>query len=137
VIHVADTVTGTVVASYAYDSYGQLTQTQGTLTQPYAYTGREYDTLVINTYRHVGSFFLRFNWDFEGVYPISCLTPREEDPYAREPTRPKSQTPQIRGPYGRDGCDGCVGVFGTFHAVFRAGVRQGSPFHRSRGNDRL
>lgn len=43
VIHVADTVTGTVVASYAYDSYGQLTQTQGTLSQPYAYTGREYD----------------------------------------------------------------------------------------------
>ena len=39
----ADTVTGTVVASYAYDSYGQLTQTQGTLSQPYAYTGREYD----------------------------------------------------------------------------------------------
>lgn len=63
-IHVADTVTGTVVASYAYDSYGQLTQTQGTLTHPYAYTGREYDTLVINTYRARRFFLLTFQLGF-------------------------------------------------------------------------
>jgi hypothetical protein len=64
VIHVADTVTGTFVASYAYDSYGQLTQTQGTLTQPYAYTGREYDTLVINTYPARRFFLLTFQLGF-------------------------------------------------------------------------
>ena len=63
-IHVADTVTGAVVASYAYDSYGQLTQTQGTLTQPYAYTGREYDTLVINTYPARRFFLLTFQLGF-------------------------------------------------------------------------
>ena len=63
-IHVADTVTGTFVASYAYDSYGQLTQTQGTLTQPYAYTDREYDTLVINNYRARRFFLLTFQLGF-------------------------------------------------------------------------
>ncbi len=35
--------TGLVVAAYEYDGYGQITQTVGTLVQPYGYTGREYD----------------------------------------------------------------------------------------------
>ena len=71
-IHVADTVTGTVLASYAYDSYGQLTQTQGTLTQPYAYTGREYDTLVINTYPARRFFLLTFH---TGILKVCTLYP--------------------------------------------------------------
>jgi RHS repeat-associated protein len=43
VIWVTQPATGTVVAGYEYDGYGQITQTGGTLTQPYGYTGREYD----------------------------------------------------------------------------------------------
>ena len=39
VIHVTDTTTGEAVASYEYDSYGQITQTTGDLIQPYAYMG--------------------------------------------------------------------------------------------------
>ena len=65
VIHVADTVTGTVVASYEYDSYGQLTQTQGDLTQPYAYTGHEYEPQSSILIRHVGSWSrLKFQLGF-------------------------------------------------------------------------
>lgn len=33
-----------VVAAYEYEGFGQITQTQGTLVQPYGYTGREYDS---------------------------------------------------------------------------------------------
>ncbi|WP_170328201.1 PKD domain-containing protein [Ruegeria arenilitoris] len=43
VIWVTDPVSGSVVSSYIYDGYGQVTQTSGTLIQPYGYTGREYD----------------------------------------------------------------------------------------------
>jgi RHS repeat-associated protein len=43
VIWVTDPATGAVVAGYEYDAYGQITQTAGTLVQPYGYTGREYD----------------------------------------------------------------------------------------------
>ncbi|MCB2130831.1 MAG: RHS repeat-associated core domain-containing protein [Rhodobacteraceae bacterium] len=43
VIWVTEPATGQVVAGYEYDGYGQLTQTAGTLSQPYGYTGREYD----------------------------------------------------------------------------------------------
>jgi RHS repeat-associated protein len=43
VIWVTQPATGTVVAGYEYDGYGQITQTGGTLQQPYGYTGREYD----------------------------------------------------------------------------------------------
>jgi RHS repeat-associated protein len=43
VIWVTEPATGQVVAGYEYDGYGQITQTQGTLSQPYGYTGREYD----------------------------------------------------------------------------------------------
>jgi RHS repeat-associated protein len=43
VIWVTDPATGAVVAGYEYDAYGQITQTTGTLVQPYGYTGREYD----------------------------------------------------------------------------------------------
>ncbi|WP_432759529.1 RHS repeat-associated core domain-containing protein [Defluviimonas salinarum] len=44
VIWVTEPATGQVVAGYEYDGYGRLTQTSGTLSQPYGYTGREYDT---------------------------------------------------------------------------------------------
>lgn len=43
VIWVTEPATGTALAAYEYDGYGQITQTQGTLSQPYGYTGREYD----------------------------------------------------------------------------------------------
>ena len=43
VIWVTQPAAGTVVAGYEYDGYGQITQTGGTLQQPYGYTGREYD----------------------------------------------------------------------------------------------
>jgi len=43
VIWVTDPATGDVVAAYEYDGFGQITQTQGALSQPYGYTGREYD----------------------------------------------------------------------------------------------
>ncbi len=43
VIWVTEPASGSVVAAYEYDGYGQITQTQGTLVQPYGYTGREYD----------------------------------------------------------------------------------------------
>jgi len=43
IIWVTDPATGTVTAAYEYDAYGAITQTQGTLSQPYGYTGREYD----------------------------------------------------------------------------------------------
>ena len=43
VIWVTEPATGQVVAGYEYDGYGQLTQIAGTLSQPYGYTGREYD----------------------------------------------------------------------------------------------
>ena len=43
VIWVTDPAKGEVVAGYEYDGYGAITQTVGTLSQPYGYTGREYD----------------------------------------------------------------------------------------------
>ena len=43
VIWVTEPATGSVVAGYEYDGYGQITQTVGSLSQPYGYTGREYD----------------------------------------------------------------------------------------------
>jgi RHS repeat-associated protein len=43
VIWVTEPATGLVVAGYEYDGYGQITQTTGTQSQPYGYTGREYD----------------------------------------------------------------------------------------------
>jgi RHS repeat-associated protein len=43
VIYVTRPATGDVAAAYEYDAYGQITQTQGSLHQPYGYTGREYD----------------------------------------------------------------------------------------------
>lgn len=36
-------MTNTTEAAYEYTGYGEITQTQGTLTQPYGYTGREWD----------------------------------------------------------------------------------------------
>lgn len=35
---------GTVVETYAYDSYGKLTASTGTLVNPFQYTGREFDS---------------------------------------------------------------------------------------------
>ena len=43
VLAVVDPTTGTVAAAYTYDSFGKITQVTGTLNQPFAYTGREYD----------------------------------------------------------------------------------------------
>lgn len=35
--------TGTTVKSYSYDAYGNILESPGTVEQPYAYTGREFD----------------------------------------------------------------------------------------------
>jgi len=43
ILAVVDPVTGTKAAEYTYDSFGQLTQVSGVLSQPFAYTAREYD----------------------------------------------------------------------------------------------
>ncbi len=43
ILAVVDPITGTKAAEYTYDSFGQLTQVSGTLSQPFAYTAREYD----------------------------------------------------------------------------------------------
>jgi len=43
VLAVVDPVTGTVEAAYSYDAFGKITQISGALSQPYGYTGREYD----------------------------------------------------------------------------------------------
>jgi len=43
ILAVVDPVTGTKAAEYTYDSFGQITQVTGTLSQPFAYTAREYD----------------------------------------------------------------------------------------------
>lgn len=43
VIWVTDPSSGAVLAAYKYDGFGAPSQTQGTLVQPYGYTGREYD----------------------------------------------------------------------------------------------
>ncbi len=43
VIWITEPVVGDIVAAYEYDAFGQITQTQGTLQQPYGYTGREFD----------------------------------------------------------------------------------------------
>ena len=43
IIWVTDPATGQATAAYEYDAYGAITETQGTLQQPYGYTGREYD----------------------------------------------------------------------------------------------
>ena len=43
VIWVTEPATGAVVAGYEYSGYGVPVQVQGTLSQPYGYTGREYD----------------------------------------------------------------------------------------------
>jgi RHS repeat-associated protein len=36
--------TGATAKSYAYDAYGNILESPGTVDQPYAYTGREFDT---------------------------------------------------------------------------------------------
>ena len=44
--------TGVTAKSYAYDSYGNILESPGTLDQPYTYTGREFDS-------ESGLYFLR------------------------------------------------------------------------------
>ena len=44
--------TGAVAASYVYDSYGNLTASTGTVTNPFQYTGREFDS-------ETGTYFYR------------------------------------------------------------------------------
>ena len=55
--------TGAVKQSYVYDSFGQIVQTAGSVTNPYTYTGREFDSESgLYNYRfryydpHVGRF---------------------------------------------------------------------------------
>ena len=43
ILWVTEPVGGSVVAAYEYEGYGVITQTEGALTQPYGFTGREYD----------------------------------------------------------------------------------------------
>ena len=43
VLWVTEPATGAVVAGYEYSGYGVPKQVQGVLSQPYGYTGREYD----------------------------------------------------------------------------------------------
>jgi RHS repeat-associated protein len=37
-------INGSVAKAYAYDAYGNLLESPGTVEQPYTYTGREYDS---------------------------------------------------------------------------------------------
>ena len=39
-------VNGNVAASYTYDSFGNLTASTGTVTNPFRYTAREYDPVT-------------------------------------------------------------------------------------------
>ena len=43
ILYVTDPATNSIWAAYEYDGFGAITQTQGTLEQPYGYTGREFD----------------------------------------------------------------------------------------------
>ena len=43
ILLVTDTSNSIVLAAYQYGIFGEITQTQGSLAQPYGYTGRKYD----------------------------------------------------------------------------------------------
>ena len=82
---------GAVANSYTYDSYGKLAASSGTLTNPFQYTGREFDsetTIYFNRARYydpsVGRFFSEDPIKFAGgpdfyVYvrnsPVGLLDP--------------------------------------------------------------
>ena len=55
--------TGAVKQSYVYDSFGQIVQTVGSVTNPYTYTGREFDSesgLYYYRFRHYDPRIGRF-----------------------------------------------------------------------------
>ncbi len=51
---------GNVAASYTYDSFGNLTASTGTVTNPYRYTAREFDT-------ETGMYYYRARYYLQGV----------------------------------------------------------------------
>src|SRR5712692_512732 len=53
-------VNGNVAASYTYDSFGNLTASTGTVTNPYRYTAREFDT-------ETGMYYYRARYYLQGV----------------------------------------------------------------------
>ncbi|MEQ6204731.1 collagen-binding domain-containing protein [Sulfitobacter sp. HNIBRBA2951] len=73
VLWIAEPAGRAVVAAYEYDGFGAITQTQGTLAQPYGYTGREFDAesglyhYRARAYDPSGGFFLQADpINFEG-----------------------------------------------------------------------
>lgn len=65
ILWVTEPATGAVLAAYEYGGFGEITQTQGVLLQPYGYTGRELDTesglyhYRARTYDPNGGYFLQ------------------------------------------------------------------------------
>ncbi len=53
-------VNGNVAASYTYDSFGNLTASTGTVTNPFRYTAREFDT-------ETGMYYYRARYYLQGV----------------------------------------------------------------------
>src|SRR2546427_7481279 len=51
---------GNIAATYTYDSFGNLTASTGTVTNPFRYTAREYDAAV-------GFHYYRARYYFQGI----------------------------------------------------------------------
>jgi RHS repeat-associated protein len=71
---------GALANTYTYDSFGNTTNSAGTLTNPFRYTGREFDTETgISYYRAryydptVGRFLSEDPWDADPMYDDSNL----------------------------------------------------------------
>jgi YD repeat-containing protein len=77
---------GSVVKAYAYDAYGNLLESPGTVEQPYAYTGREFDAESGLYYYRVRYYdapcFLLMHWalslDRQGILTIQTITCLED-----------------------------------------------------------
>jgi RHS repeat-associated protein len=85
------TTTGALANTYTYDSYGKLTASAGSLTNPFRYTGREFDSETnlyfyraryydSNTGRFLSEDPLRFNGGIDLYAYVSNSSPNLVDP---------------------------------------------------------
>jgi RHS repeat-associated protein len=77
---------GTIANSYTYDSFGKVTGSYGTITNPFRYTGRDLDSETgLHYYRaryydpNTGRFFSEDPWDADPMYDKTNLYPLAEN----------------------------------------------------------
>ena len=113
-----------LVDTYAYDSFGNLTASTGTLTNPFEYTSREFDNETGRFYyraryydQTTGRFLSEDPWDADPLYDKTNLYPYVAnnplnfiDPLGLYTTKPGVPAPSAALDKFLKCMDGCLGV---------------------------